>query len=1054
MIPKAISGDEHNQDFSVTLFAQTNIQFLDLDLNISEDDLQDLSYHYLRLEIESYKTRQSIPSLHILKKDESANWIDLVKKESIDFEAHRNNRVHVDLEESLRIYKDQWFPLPIFRVSGTDSFIKAPIFWARGILVELPQEKDDNHLYRLVIALDTSVSTDSGDHERLDPKDIDNGNYSYQLCNDYRILEQFLLNEKINEWLQGIHKEYLLKEDPDLSVDAINKDLNKQLHLAHYLNIINLLLNKKYIIIPKIIVNPANENRSKIPVQLILDIGNSRTCGVMVEDHNLKNRYRLKIRNLSNITQVYDQAFPSSIEFATTSFTDLPVTSADLSKVFNWASLVRVGFEAQSLACAKSGNEGNTGLSSPKRYLWDLEQTNIEWKLNRSFSNFKNYNEEDNPHNYPTLSPIGDYIDDYGVALFGKVLDPDPIEGRIRSYNPKYSRSSMMTILIIEILAQAITQINSYSQRKLMKNTDQYRFIESIILTVPPAMPKQEIKIFRECVYQAIGILWKALRWDLNDPDQNIIKTFIEQKEPEDLDQVFPIFPKVSVDWDEAMCGQICYLYNEIVQNYNGNIDQFFNATSKKFFPPKDQKQISLATIDIGGGTTDLVINNYTCLEDCSFVPKQIFKESFKVAGDDILLQLIQDYILPAIVDYAKELGAKENEVKTILKQKLGGSTTDNIRDQSLKQQFTVQILQPIAIDYLSLYENYNPLNASPLSTVDVENYSFGKLIREHENNLGITISQELFDFIELEINKLTNKHFAIKDIPLKIDLKSLNEKFASCRGLDICEKVFSYITEVINSYVCDIVIITGRPSRLPGILTCFKNNLNIAGDRIIAFNQYHFDDWYPYQNPDGFVNDPKTSAAVGAVLCNLVSSGKLENFYLKVKTLEIRSCIKYLGKLDNSCEHLPRKDVFYKEPLDLDQPNYKIPAEQIIIPPGISNIGYRQLELERWPAYPLYKITISNKLGEAINSSTSATLSIVLERTENQDDEQSSSSKKYSDDGIRIKKVSLSDHNILNQYDISELEEEVELKLCTMPNTSLGGDVYWLDSGKVMKNV
>ena len=80
-------------------------------------------------------------------------------------------------------------------------------------------------------------------------------------------------------------------------------------------------------------------------------------------------------------------------------------------------------------------------------------------------------------------------------------------------------------------------------------------------------------------------------------------------------------------------------LYNEIAYNYNGNVKNFFNATSNRHWSLKNDKAITLATIDIGGGTTDLVINRYEPeqVNGNTLIPIQMFKESFKIAGDDCL---------------------------------------------------------------------------------------------------------------------------------------------------------------------------------------------------------------------------------------------------------------------------------------------------------------------------------------------------------------------------------------------------------------------------------
>ena len=1057
MIPQALVS-EKSAERKITLFAKTNIQFIDLDI-IVDDELYNQTNPYLK---SSYRIRDEEKyTCHLVKKISGSLYKDLVTGEEISNVLSKS----YSNEDALALFENLWFPLPILKKCGVDNFIKQPIAWARGYLSDITEKEvegtlklsDGSRRYRLVIAFDTSVSDDSQDKidDQLISREDLNNDELYGLCGSagsYSSLEKFILDPRIRQWLFGIYVEKKKAEDPDKNLEKIQCEAeNSAAFIALYVNLVSLIAEQN--IVPDVSVKPVLSNdsakKSCIPVQLVLDIGNSRTCGVLIEDNKLENKDFLGLRNLNNPIHIYKEPFPSCIEIAKTSMVDLPVNENIFDvHVFAWTSMVRTGFEAEALASGKIGNEGNTGLSSPKRYLWDNDSAATEWRRNCTMDRTKYMGPSSS--NTATIAPISGLINDRFEAVFWKVLSNDPEHDTEIVFSPKGSRRSMMTMLIIEILSHAVSQINSCSSRKNNELADEYRYLESIILTIPPAMPKQEIKIYAECVHQAIGILWKAMKWDCTKSEHNMMNDETGRS------NLWPPIPEVRVDWDEAMCGQICYLYNEIAYNYNGNVKNFFNATSNRHWSLKNDKAITLATIDIGGGTTDLVINRYEPeqVNGNTLIPIQMFKESFKIAGDDIVLQMIRQYVVPAIIDYVVNLGVERTEISRLLKEKLGGCSQDNVLERSLKRQFTHQILYPVALEYLSRYERYNPLSPS-----DNEAVSFKQIIEQQERRYGVSIAQDVFEYIEYDVNaKLDCERFHVKDVPIVFKLSELHNDFSLGQRLDICEKVFNYISEAINSYVCDIVIITGRPSRLPGVATCFKNFLNLPKDRIISFNQYHFDSWYPYINANGRVEDPKTSAVVGAVLCNLVYRGTLSNFYLKVGNLKIKSCIKYLGQLDTAGEHLTNDKLFFDEPLDFDDAKYKIPdTKEIDLPPGTMTVGYRQLKQERWPAYPLYKLTIDEKVCRWLNSHANYSLTAVLERTENENE---NSKNRYSDDGIRIKRIKpkstgeLGNSALADEMGISDLTEIAKLKLCTMPNSSLGENTYWLDTGSVMQNV
>ena len=58
------------------------------------------------------------------------------------------------------------------------------------------------------------------------------------------------------------------------------------------------------------------------------------------------------------------------------------VAYSNRGNAFYWPSPVRVGPEAVRLATEALGNEGMTGLSSPKRYLWDERPLSQGWRYN------------------------------------------------------------------------------------------------------------------------------------------------------------------------------------------------------------------------------------------------------------------------------------------------------------------------------------------------------------------------------------------------------------------------------------------------------------------------------------------------------------------------------------------------------------------------------------------------------------------------------------------------------------------------------------------------
>lgn len=89
-------------------------------------------------------------------------------------------------------------------------------------------------------------------------------------------------------------------------------------------------------------------------------------------------------------------------------------------------------------------------------------------------------------------------------------------------------------------------------------------------------------------------------------------------------------------------CSQLVYMYGEISQKYKGCCKEFFDLYGK------GNATLTIGSLDIGAGTTDLMINEYKYEEDNVTEVKPIpkFYDSFYYAGDDMLKALVKNVML------------------------------------------------------------------------------------------------------------------------------------------------------------------------------------------------------------------------------------------------------------------------------------------------------------------------------------------------------------------------------------------------------------------------
>lgn len=551
--------DLHHYGKEISLIMNSGVQFLDFGLKIDWKDKEwrTKSMGNFASGGENHPIRRLVEHRSGEGYCDSSDLSRMVKVEH-----------EISVEQSFKLLDGVWLPIPVLRtVASTDGFDEGPYNWARARIVKLAEPDVEGNTYRVTLAFDTKIFPNRADVAYLAPTEEDvRSGAVFGLAYQSHQMSWFLDYKWINEWLLELFTE-LAPENDRLKIhpDDLKMDIAAKFHQGHYLNILAILGEEIDIPRIKMISNRSDEINRAIPVDMVLDVGNSRTCGILIEDHvqekdGLKKRYELELRDLTRPERVYSEPFESRVEFAQAFFgKDHFSVQSGRRDAFQWATIARVGKEAARLASRREGNEGSTGLSSPKRYLWDDARYEQGWRFNSSYV-------KTDYEPYATADPLSGLINEYGEALHILRDDIDEeFERKMPVFQPKYSRRSLMTFMLSEVLMQALMQINSPAQRAKLEHSKAPRFLRSIILTVPPAMPKPEREIFRQSIYQAIGLVWKSLGWDKSDDDFDFNSQSAREK-------YWPILPEVIIQWDEATCGQVVYLFNETQNNYG--VDQ------------------------------------------------------------------------------------------------------------------------------------------------------------------------------------------------------------------------------------------------------------------------------------------------------------------------------------------------------------------------------------------------------------------------------------------------------------------------------------------------
>ncbi len=812
-------------------------------------------------------------------------------------------------------FENIWFPMPFFLLNGNKSDF-GPTNWCRFKLI--PVEINGKvRKYNLLMAFDTrsAFEKETFEDEDLNETPVFTSTYertrNYSLCNNEYKLIAFYSKEFNCEWVD----KYLLKRFHQLDNIKDYKGPKPKLnYLAQFIYLMRYI--QQLDILPKITLF-SNQNVAHSKVDLVVDIGNSRTCAVLFDNGDFTKMSPLELQDfttpvLNNELNKYHDSFDMRLAFREADFGGR--LGIENSRQFIYPSMIRLGKEANRLihkaTNMNTGAEKTSTFSSPKRFLWDTKPQKQEWE-------FVQLDGE-------TAKPI--YIEGISEQLNMDGSLNTSGEGGILMH---YSRRALMTFAFLEILAQANMQINSYEQRNHWGNESMPRQIGRIIVTCPTAMSRIEQVSLRKCAEDAAIILDRFFKSEYRKK--------IDEREAVKNLQVIPSAKNLSLkeertEWiyDEATAAQFVFLYAETNQRYMKNVKEYFDLYGKirKDLEEYDKKSLTIGSVDIGAGTTDVMIAAYKYENSgrCNLTPVPLFWESFYEAGDDLLKKLVQQLVLEGkFSPIEKKIRDLNKNPIDLLQPFLGTDVGVSFRNRQLRSDFNLQVSVPVVLHFLELLKE---------DKVESQILSFGDIF-------GINLpTQNVLNHFK--------QHFGF-------ELESLHWQYERSVIAAIVEKTFDSLSGKISSllsyYDCDIVLLSGRPTSLKPLTDLFLKYYAITPNRLKTMNDYRVGRWYPEDKRHKFIDgngkfiNPKSIITTGAMIGHIAENGGMNGFSLNLKELKekLLPTTHYFGKLN---EQLKFTDTIISPDIN------RVTVEVASLP---FRIGVRQLDIPSYPSRPFY---------------------------------------------------------------------------------------------------
>lgn len=645
------------------------------------------------------------------------------------------------------------------------------------------------------------------------------------------------------------------------------------------------------------------ESAQPIPVSLVLDFGNSRSTALLVEGRDSGVfGVPLEMRNLSNPLATSSESFDSRITFLPTPW-DRTVHPTATGECFQWPSVARMGREALDRAL-ETPHRYQCTLSGPKRYLWDDRRTDERWHFAQKVGQVS-------PGEGGEFRPV-----------FGRILKYVPEEsggtylredGPQTPADPRYAPRAMMLFAIVEILSQAYAQINSAQYRIFQGKEANPRVLKHLVLTYPSAMREEERRVYEALVRNAVLLTCFVL---------NIRQDLRPNVTPQGQFEPFLFV-------DEALAAQMVFLFEEVQGTFSGSMEELVSVYGQG-------SKVRIASVDIGGGTSDVMIAEY---EDklpgtgTSLAITKLFQDGVSIAGDEVCRAIVEDVIFPQIV---AQLASKESKGK-LLHLFGEGDAGHGSTWRTLRARLVPYLWLPLARCYWAVAEGFTLPDHTP-DKMYLLSYVF-----------------EIFGLPQLSAQVLGEAdRFLTSEVPDFPGIENLFMKFDAREVERAIERVLREplrrYADILAQFDVDLLVLAGRTCALPCIKALFTKEMPVAPPRIKSMARYRVGEWYPSKWKDqSLIKDPKSTVTAGAAVLHLAHKNKLPGFMIDSVVPAQEAPI--YGLYQDVEPHIARANELFRTG----------PKSQPFVYTHGMRIGFRNVDSEEMEGSPLFEVRPAN---------------------------------------------------------------------------------------------
>jgi len=621
--------------------------------------------------------------------------------------------------------------------------------------------------------------------------------------------------------------------------------------------------------------------------------------------------------------------------------------------MFDDLSMIRMGREADDVVqVMRIEGDVRTGVSSPKRYLWADDASWLEGA---------NWHMADPSDRYRTgmygLTLKGPYLRfvheddrDFLLAEGGPKEKDFATEAPVK---PRHAPRALMTAALYEILCQAYTYVNSLPYRVATGEPSRAREIRTLTLTFPSGIIHEERERLAAQAQKAIYIFAATLGKNQR------------------------VRPELNLSIDEASAVHLTYIWSELC--LLGHDPRLWFSTLhqdrgvKKPTEPEqvavpagvpagrrrvpvrvrrpghreeeeefgDQaNEIRIGCIDIGGGTTDLMIAryNFEARIDDIIRGQVLHQDGISLAGDQLVKRLLEVIIVPT---FAESLGLEEEDVQLLF----GPEVPRNREFRIQRINWMNRLFVPLAQAYLN--NAVDDVRDEPISHTNPE-----------------IVEPAILESLQKVFDRIRGPgYYTVKQ---EMELYFNPEEFEAVVHEVFDELLYDYCKRLVDHEV-DVVLLAGLPSKLSYIQNLVKMYVPLSSSRIVPMHLHYAGNWYPYQdekgrNP-GVIVDPKSPVVVGAAIEFMARNGMLPLFKFEMRG-KARENSYFWGVMTAATSGIRKERILFEpaeEQSREDITEFSTGAQRVII-------GRKTSPDEHAQATPVYllKMDVGDRIGRS----------------------------------------------------------------------------------------